>query len=45
MNAFKEVLSLPVITLLVVLSVYGWAMTEDCNQIHNTGCMVAANGE
>lgn len=31
MNAFKEVLSLPVIVLIALLTVYGWTMTEDYN--------------
>jgi uncharacterized integral membrane protein len=41
MNAFKEVLSLPVIVLIALLTVYGWVMTEDYNSQH----IVAANGE
>lgn len=41
MNAFKEVLSIPVITLIALLTVYGWVMTEDYNAQH----IVAANGD
>lgn len=41
MNAFKEVLSLPVIALIALLTVYGWVMTED----YNAPQVVAANGE
>jgi len=41
MNAFKEVLSLPVITLIALLTIYGWVMTEDYNELQ----IVAASGE
>lgn len=31
MSAFKEVLNLPVIVLIALLTAYGWVMTEDYN--------------
>ncbi|MBU0536863.1 MAG: hypothetical protein KKF24_16005 [Gammaproteobacteria bacterium] len=45
MNAFKEVLSLPVIALIALLTVYGWAMTEDYNAefASNEPCVAEAN--